>query len=87
MTVLILGDSFADRMRRNYPWCDILSEILEESVNNYGLGGSAIEYSYDLFLEHYSPDKYDKVVFIITDEMRHFYKELRDNKKQYFNFH
>lgn len=87
MTLLILGDSFADRMNRNYPWCDILSDILEEPVDNYGLGGTAIEYSYDLFLEHYSPDKYDKVVFIVTDEMRHFYKDLRDNKKQYFNFH
>ena len=87
MTILVLGDSFADRMGRNYPWCDILSEILEEDVDNYGLGGSAIEYSYDAFLKHYEPKKYSRVIFIMTDEQRQFYINLNNDRSEFFNFH
>jgi len=87
MTILVLGDSFADRMGRNYPWCDVLSEILNEDVENYGLGGSALEYSYNAFLKHYTPEKYSRVIFIMTDEYRHFYMDLKSDNPEFLNFH
>ena len=87
MTILLLGDSFADRMGRNHPWCDVLSEILDEDVENYGLGGSALEYSYNEFLTHYTPEKYSRVIFIMTSENRHFYIDLKDDKTELLNFH
>lgn len=73
MTILVLGDSFADRMQRHGSWCDILGEILNEDVENYGLGGSSLSYSYNQFLKHYKPGKYSRIVFCATDYMRHLY--------------
>ena len=87
MAILVLGDSFADRMGRNHPWSDVLSEILDEDVENYGLGGSALEYSYNAFLKHYTPEKYSRVIFIMTDEYRHFYMDLKSDNPEFLNFH
>lgn len=74
--ILLLGDSFADRMGRQGAWCDILSDILDEDIENYGLGSSSLSYSYNLFLKHYEPGKYSKVIFIATDKYRQFYYQI-----------
>lgn len=81
MTVLVLGDSFADRMNRQGPWCDVLGEIIGEDVENYGLGSSSLSYSYNMFLKHYEPNKYSRVIFIATDKYRQFYYTVKPEKK------
>ena len=75
--ILLLGDSFADRMDRQGAWCDILSDMLGEDVENYGLASSSLSYSYNLFLKHYEPGKYSKVIFIATDRYRQFYYQIK----------
>lgn len=81
MTILVLGDSFADRMGRVDPWCDILGEMLNEEVENFGLGGSALSYSYNVFRKHYEPGKYSRVIFCRTERYRQFYMDLNEPNK------
>jgi hypothetical protein len=86
MTILIIGDSFADRMGRNSPWCDVLGEKLGEEIENYAVGGSSLSYSYLEFLKHYRPGKYSRVIFCRTDPNRQTYI-MEDGSPNFLPFH
>lgn len=73
MKIGIYGDSFANSP--NQPsmkthWSTLLQEKLEvETIDNYGIPGSSIFYSYTKFLDNYH--KYDLNIFLVTEPNRY----------------
>lgn len=76
MTILVLGDSFADPMGRRSPWANVLGEMFDEDVENHGLGGSSLSYSYNKFLKNYEAGKYSRVIFCSTETSRQTYIDM-----------
>lgn len=82
MKIGIFGDSFAfesvlfgEFKKYKYldqfgkPWVTHFRENNPDfEIDNYSLPGSCFYYSYDKYLEH--KDKYDKIIFVITDHLR-----------------
>lgn len=83
MTILALGDSFVDRMDRDSPWCD----LLDEDVENHGMAGTSVSYSYNKFLEHYEPKKYSRVIFVMTNTHRQLYSKIDNDSNKHMAFH
>jgi len=61
--VAIFGDSYAESTHKENPtpsWFDYLSPHFD--VKNFGVRGSGVYYSYDLFLKNH--EKFDKIIFL-----------------------
>lgn len=82
MKIGIFGDSFAyekvlfgEFSKYKYldqfgkPWVTHFKQNNPSwKIDNYSLPGSCFYYSYDKYLEH--RDKYDKIIFVVTDHLR-----------------
>lgn len=81
MKVGIFGDSFADEfLRDGKSWIECLRDNYDyDEVTSYGYGGTSLEWSYNNFLEHYN--KYDTIIFILTDHRRHHFFDKRSNRE------
>lgn len=69
MKVAVFGDSYADEIMNknevNYKsWVELLREKYYPDLTCYGMSGSSLYFSYNLFLEHQS--KFDKIIFVTT---------------------
>lgn len=71
MKLGIFGDSFAigSLMTKDTHWYTVLGKMLNAEVTTYGMGGTALLYSYELFLEHHT--KYDLNIFVVTHYERY----------------
>lgn len=79
MKIGIFGDSFAERMSK-HSWCEKLVCHLDADFDNFGLAGSDLYYSYNLFRENYK--NYDLNIFIATGSSRTSYFDWnRDEQK------
>lgn len=70
-TLFVFGDSFA----QDWPgsWTILLSKMRNMKLNNYGLGGSCLEYSLIKLLEVSKQQKFnsgDIVIFVLTNPSR-----------------
>ena len=85
MKLGIFGDSFADEnMRKGKSWVKWLRDDYDyDVVDSYGYGGSALEWSYNNFLKHY--EKYDKVIFLMTDVRRQHYFDTESREELLFH--
>lgn len=85
MSVLIIGDSFADPKTWNYEnnphaWTNRLSEILECEVTAVGISGCSLEFTYHQFINNYDSSVHDTIIFIRTNTNRRW---LTDNKEKH----
>ena len=67
MSIGVFGDSFACSWTRNsYDdlWVGKIESMLKENTTTYASPGTALWWSYELFLQHYK--KYNKIVFAYT---------------------
>jgi hypothetical protein len=76
----IFGDSFADEntFSNEYAiaWPTMLRNTTKHSVTNYGIGGSSLYYSYQMFMKNY--DKFDRIIFIVTNIGRLWIRNFQD---------
>jgi len=70
MKIGIYGDSFAERMSEN-SWTVRLESLLGADITNYGLSGSDLYWSYNLYRQNYL--KYDLNIFVATGSCRTSY--------------
>ena len=78
MSILVIGDSFADCKTWNYDsnphaWPNVLGKILNKDVKSIGKSGTSLEYTYQQFLNSFDKNKHETVIFIRTQKnRRHF---------------
>ena len=82
MSILVIGDSYAQartlyKSDNKHCWANVLGRIRNTPIDNYGLGGSSLEYAYHMFQRHYDKNKHDIVIFTTTVPSRKFFF-LRD---------
>lgn len=70
MKIGIYGDSFAERMSEN-SWTVRLESLLGADITNYGLAGSDLYWSYNLYRQNHK--EYDLNIFIATGSCRTSY--------------
>lgn len=88
--VAIYGDSFAEPHGHGhwyYPeleqcsWINLLGKKYD--VTSFGKGSTSVYYSYDKFLSSY--EKYDKIIFLVTDEFRWVTTTRINNEEKHIN--
>lgn len=70
MKIGIFGDSFAQKMSE-HSWTVKLESLLDADFTNYGLAGSDLYWSYNLFRQHHQD--YDLNIFVATGSCRTSY--------------
>lgn len=69
MKIAIFGDSYADpyvNVERKWgiSWARLLAENYNYKIENFGMKGSNLWWSYEKFLENY--EKFDQIIFVVT---------------------
>ena len=71
MKIGIFGDSFAvgSPLCKSIHWYNVLGEMMNAEITTHGMGGTALLYSHEQFLEHHT--KYDLNIFVVTHYERY----------------
>ena len=93
MKICVFGDSYADEhfnkdISTYKSWIELLREKYYPELTCYGISGSALYFSYDLFLTY--QNKFDKIIFIMPPLGRigiPSYIKFKDTETTHLKYH